>query len=576
MKRAVKILIPVLLSLAILLCLAWYLFIYDREFTRDALLSGARYFEAQGNHSAAAWLYDCAYMHAGNNDDVAIELAQQYQKAGNYTRAEATLSKAIADGGGAKLYIALSNAYVAQDKLLDAVKLLDGILNPDIQAELNQLRPTAPVATPEPGFYSQYISVSLTSENGTLYVNTDTEYPSVREDIYSEPIQLADGENTIYALSVAENGLVSPLSIFGYTITGVIEEVSFTDPAIEAQIRTQLEVDEETVLYTNDLWKILSFTVPADATSLADLHYLTFLEELTIAEGVSGQLNVLSSLSNLIKLTITDTVVEAEELVFIGSLPKLQTLTLRGCSLSTTAGLEAATSLQYLDLSNNTIRKLDALASLQNLQQLYLQHNALTSVSKLSSLSNLQTLDVSYNELRTLSPITTLTALTQLQASNNALTNLSQVDKLNNLTYLNVAYNQITDVSPLSACTKLTHLNISNNAISDLSALSALGNLSELNFAYNQVTALPALPTDALLVAIDGSHNLISTLDPLSGLGMLNNVYMDYNPELESVEPLANCPVLILVNVYGTKVADVSSLTAQSIVVNYNPVQETE
>lgn len=576
MKRAVKILIPILLSLSILLCLAWYLFIYDREFTRDALLSGARYFEAQGNHSVAAWLYDCAYLHAGNNDDVALELAQQYQKAGNYTRAEATLSKAIADGGSAKLYIALSNTYVAQDKLLDAVKLLDGILNPDIQAELNQLRPAAPVATPEPGFYSQYVSVALTSENGTLYTNTDAEYPSIRDDVYSEPIQLVDGENTIYALSVAENGLVSPLSILGYTITGVIEEVSFTDPAIEAQIRAQLAVDEETVIYTNDLWKILSFTVPADATSLADLHYLTFLEELVMSEGVSGQLDVLSSLSNLTTLTISDTVVEPEELAFIGSLPKLQTLSLRGCSLSTIEGLETAVNLQYLDLSNNTIRKLDALASLQSLQQLYLQHNAITSVSKLTKLTNIQALDVSYNNLKTLSPIASITSLTQLQASNNVLTDLSQFDNLTNLTYLDVAYNSITDVSALSACTKLSHLNISNNALSNIHALSTLVNLSELNFAYNQVTELPALPAVSSLVAVDGSHNLITALDPLSGLGMLNNVYMDYNPDLESVEPLANCPVLILVNVYGTKVADVSSLTTQSIVVNYNPVQEAE
>jgi hypothetical protein len=53
----------------------------------------------------------------------------------------------------------------------------------------------------------------------------------------------------------------------------------------------------------------------------------------------------------------------------------------------------------------------------------------------------------------------------------------------------------------------------------------------------------------------------------------LNNVYMDYNEEIASVEALAVCPVLIQVNVYGTKVTEVKSLTDQSVIVNYTPVQ---
>ena len=576
MKRAIKILIPILLSLSILLCLAWYLFIYDREFTRDMFLTGARHFERQGNHRVATWLYNCAYSQAGDNDAVAIELAQQYKSSGNYTRAEATLSNAIADGGGIELYIALCKTYVEQDKILDAAKLLDGVLDPEIRSHLDSQRPAAPIATPDPGFYSQYISVALEADGGTLYVKNTAEFPSIYDAPYTNPIPLTDGENTLYAITVAENGLVSPLSIFGYTIAGVIEEVTFTDPAIEAQIRTQLDVAEDAVLYTNDLWDILSFTVPADATSLADLSYLTFLEDLTISNGPSGQLNVLPSLPNLVSLTISDTTVNAEELEFIGNLPELKRLTLRGCSLSTTAGLENAVKLTYLDLGNNTIRKIDSLSSMRDLEQLDLQHNALTDISKLSTLTNLYALNISYNNITSIAPISALTGLTQLEAGNNALTALTQIDTLTNLTYLDVSHNSITDVSPLAACIKLTQLNISNNKLTDISMLSPLINLAEFNFSNNEVVALPDFQKDMQLIAIDGSHNLLTTLEPLSGLGMLNNVYMDYNPELESVEPLANCPVLIVVNVYGTKVTDVSSLTKQSVVVNFDPTQTDE
>ena len=127
MKRAIRILIPICIAIAILFCMAWYLMIYDRDFTRDVLLSSARFFENQGNHAISVWLYDLAYNQAEHNDDVAIELAQQYISSGNYSRAEYTLSNAIADGGGIDLYIELCRIYVEQDKLLDAVNMLANI-----------------------------------------------------------------------------------------------------------------------------------------------------------------------------------------------------------------------------------------------------------------------------------------------------------------------------------------------------------------------------------------------------------------------------------------------------------------
>jgi Leucine-rich repeat (LRR) protein len=83
---------------------------------------------------------------------------------------------------------------------------------------------------------------------------------------------------------------------------------------------------------------------------------------------------------------------------------------------------------------------------------------------------------------------------------------------------------------------------------------------------------LPTFSKDCALVTIDGSHNNISKLDKLKGLKYLNIVNMDYNKNISSVKVLADCPVLVQVNVYGTKVKDVSALTSQSIIVNYKPV----
>lgn len=571
MKRAIRILIPICIAIAILFCMAWYLMIYDRDFTRDVLLSSARFFENQGNHAISVWLYDLAYNQAEHNDDVAIELAQQYISSGNYSRAEYTLSNAIADGGGIDLYIELCRIYVEQDKLLDAVNFLNKVTSPSIKEQLAQMRPAAPTVSPEPGFYNQYFSVTVSAEEGTLYVTTDREYPSLEEDRYTGPIALNAGENTLYALTVAPNGLVSELAIYGYTLGGVIEEVQFKDAAIEAQIRKQLGVAADVVLFTNQLWDIKEFTVPEDAKDYADLKYLTYLESLTLNKGTAGQLDFLSSLSNLISVQITDTNVSVQELAAISSLAKLKKLTLSGCGITTIAGLSGATGITELDLSNNSIRDLSTLTGMQGLQKLDLQNNALNDLSLLSTLTSLTELNVSYNAVSDLSPITGLTALTWLEASSNAIAALPQMDNWKSLTYLGLASNQLTDISAAAICTELVYLNVSTNALTDITSLASLVKLQELNFAYNKVTALPKFPATCALVTIDGSNNLLTKLDALSGLKALNNVFMDYNEKVSSVTSLAKCPVLIQVHVFGTKVKDVKALTDQSIIVRYDP-----
>ena len=116
MNKAFKIILPILLALIIMGSIAWYLLVYDTGFTQDMLLNQARRFEENGNHAAAVWVYNLAYSHSGEDGNVAIELANQYKSIGNYTKAEYTLSKAIADSGSTELYVELCKTYVEQDK----------------------------------------------------------------------------------------------------------------------------------------------------------------------------------------------------------------------------------------------------------------------------------------------------------------------------------------------------------------------------------------------------------------------------------------------------------------------------
>lgn len=577
MKKFFRIMIPIILVLAILACIGWYLFIYDRDFTRDMLLQCARHFDKQGNHAVSGWFYDRAYEQADNNDAVAIELAAQHQADGNFTKAEYTLTRAISDGGSTELYVALCKTYADQDKILDIVKLLDAVLaedstvDPTVKQELQALRPAAPVCSPDAGFYSQYIDATITADSGTLIVNVNGEYPSIHDTPYSEPIELADGENTLYAVAVADNGMVSPLSIFGYTIGGVIKEVNFADPAMERAMREHLAVDADKVIYTNDLWDLTYFTVPSDAKDLSDLSYLTFVEDLAIDSVPAGQLSYLSSLVNITSLQIRNTAINTDELKLIGSLPKLSRLTLSGCGLATASGLETATGITYLDLSQNTIRDLTPLQSMAGLQEVYLQHNAVNDLSALSSLKSITKLDVSFNLLSSLNPVFNCTTLTHLNAGNNTVTSLTGIDKLTALESFEIANNTLSDISPVATCVNLKELDISSNMLEDISSLSALTKMESLVFSRNSVVEIPAFAKDCALVTIDGSHNKIESLKALDGLENLNNVFMDYNEELSSIKPLVNCNRLVQVKVYGTKVEDVSALLEMDVVVEFDP-----
>lgn len=569
MKKLFRILVPLALAVGILASCGWYLFDYDREFTRDTLLSQARYNDLYGNSRLSAWFYNLAYTFSDHDEDVAIELSNQYKQTGNYTKAEYTLTQAIHNRPTAELYTALCRTYVEQDKLLDAVNLLDGIRDETLRQTLQALRPAAPAADQEPGYYSQYISVALDAGATTIYYSTDGEYPSVAGAVYEAPIDLPAGETALYAVAVGEDGLVSPLSILSYTITGVIEEVTFVDSAMEAAIRQLIGVAGDDPVFTNQLWTVTEFTAPEGVQSYEDLAQLPYLELLTIHDQ-TPTLSSLSSLSRLKTLDLTGCRFAASELPALAALPSLKDLTLADCNLSTIEGLAGATGLECLNLEGNTIRNLEVLSGMEKLRELELQHNAVTGLEALSSLTGLEKLNIANNAVTSLTPLAACIRLSELTADSNQLTSLEGLGGLVLLTKVSVDHNSLTDVSLLASATGLKELVISNNTISDLSALRTLVELESFNFSYNQVSALPEWPSGCALKTIDGSHNALTSIDVLGKMEALAYIYMDYN-QISNVDALADCFCLVQLNVFGNTVKDVSALEEHNIIVNYDP-----
>ncbi len=579
MKKLLKFLVPLIMGGFIIASIGWYLFIYDRDFTRDSLLSQARYQDSYGNSRISAWFYDAAYTFSGHDENVAIELANQYKQDGNYTKAEVTLTQAIRNSPTKELYTALCKAYVEQDKLLDAVNLLDNLSNEVIRAELNVLRPAAPTANYEAGYYSQYINLKLDSNGKYLFYTMDGTYPSIAGSYYNGSISLPAGESTIYAIAVGEDGLVSPVSVLGYTITGIIEEVTFQDPKMEAAIRQAIGAGESRTLYTNELWEITDFTVPDGVTNFSDLSLMPYLTKLTIHDQELDTLSHLVDLSKLIVLDLSGCSFPAEDLQILAKLPSLSSLTIANCGLSTIADLEGAKYLTYLDLSNNTIRNLEPLAQMNTLTEVDLSHNAVTDVSKLSGLENLGKLCLNYNSLTSLTPLNNCIRLSHLEADHNQIASIRGLEKLPQLSHLSVDYNELTEVASLANAHGLTNLSIASNSISDITALSTLTKLEVFDFSGNlEIMALPAWPEGCALKTIDGSYNALVNIDVLKTMQSLTHVYMDYN-QLTNIDALENCFCLVQINVYGNAIPDVSKLRDRDIIVNYDPTiraEETE
>ena len=570
MKSSLKRILPILLAILVLCSIFWYLFVYDRNFTRDLLLWSAQTLEQNGNHSAAVWFYRQAYVQSGDDQAVAIALARQFKDSGNYTQAEATLSNAIAENPSAELYVELSKTYVEQNKLLDAVNMLENITDPGMKAQLEAMRPATPVTDTPPNYYNQYIDVAISCGTGTLYVSTDREYPSITEDLYTDRISLPGGETMVYALAVGDNGLVSHLAVFGYTIGGVVEPVTLADKAVEDSIRKILGFSAEQTILTSDLWGITEFTVPQDTLDFSDLKYLTGLNKLVIRDCSFKELSAISSLTQLTDLEIRNFSLSNSDLSAIAGLPNLTRLTLSDCSLSTIEKLSSLRNLVYLDLSGNTIRDIDALSFMSELHELDLSSNAVTSLNAISGLQKLARLDLYGNSVSSLIPISSCTGLVWLDVSANRLDSLSGVESMKQLSCLYAASNALTDISLVTANTILMELDISDNNLTDISALSQLMQLQGLNFSHNQVTALPEFRKDCSLIVIDGSYNQLGTLVPLGGLTMLNKVILDYN-NIYWVDPLAKCYNLVQLDIFGNPISDVSKLTEMGVIVNYSP-----
>ena len=88
MKKALKVIIPLVLVLALLATACWFFLFYRADLTADFLLKQASSMVEKERYERAITYYSWAWSLESDRDDIPIALAETYVAAGNYTKAE--------------------------------------------------------------------------------------------------------------------------------------------------------------------------------------------------------------------------------------------------------------------------------------------------------------------------------------------------------------------------------------------------------------------------------------------------------------------------------------------------------
>ena len=233
----------------------------------------------------------------------------------------------------------------------------------------------------------------------------------------------------------------------------------------------------------------------------------------------------------------------------------LEVIDAEGKDISDLTGLEFATNIYFIKLSDNNISDLSTIAGLTRLQFLGFDENRVSDLSPLAGLSNLNNLSFAHNQVSDLSPLAGLTKLEVIHVTENGISDLTPLAGLPNLKDFLSWSNPLSDLSPLVG---LEYINICGES-PDISTLKGATNLRELYLLDCDVSDLSALADLTDLERLSLQDNKVSDVSPLSGLTNLKWLDLQKN-KVSDVSPLAELTNLKWLNLRENKVSDVSPL----------------
>ena len=220
----------------------------------------------------------------------------------------------------------------------------------------------------------------------------------------------------------------------------------------------------------------------------------------------------------------------------------LERLYLSNNQISDLTPLATLTKLTNLGLGWNQVRDLTPLTNLTNLRDLYLPNNQISDLTPLANanLTNLITLNLGNNQVSNLTPLadsTDVAMLMDLDPESQEARDLTTLETLAPLTDSDPVYNQVHDLTPLAHLTGLRRLFLYGNQVSDIAPLANLTSLVELDIDNNQISDLTPLANSVNLMDLDLGWNEITDVHPLVGLRNLERLWIAGNA-IEDISPL--------------------------------------
>ncbi len=496
------------------------------------------------------------------------EVADIYVQLENFSRAEFHLNTAIDYAGAkqSKFYAKLCSVYVMQDKLMDAVSLLDNP-QPLAKTEVDAMRPAPPVLSPEPGAYESNVSISIDVPDGSkCYIKVSTarsndgsayDIPSAEENLYTEPIAVPEGDSVVRAVIVDGNGVVSKWFLATYRLENVDAVLTFKDATIENAVREILAYPTGDIL-AHQVWTIPVLEIEGEHkyTTLEDLKYLTSLQELSLTgDGAACDISILPTLTTLDTLSLKNFAIDSIVFKNVANMTWLSELNLSRNFIASLTGIDALTGLKKLNLSENSIVDISPMENLTQLTELNLSQNSIQDLPALAKLTNITRLELANNRIQLLTGLEKLTNLEYIDITFNTCLNVEALSKCKKLKNASLSHNALEQLDGLEGSVSLETLNLSNNLLIDLSEIGSLQGLKVLDISSNAVESLEIMVNLVALEKLFASKNEIKSIDSLTELKALNELDIENN-SISTIANLKKCTALKSVKAFGNSLSD--------------------
>ena len=316
------------------------------------------------------------------------------------------------------------------------------------------------------------------------------------------------------------------------------------------------------VLYSTLAVLTLSFTVPQIV--LANDVYVPFGER-NYSEAESGDkinfedLNLKEALLEYYKFHI-DKKYKGKDIT-VGMMKQFTSLSLPWMNIFSLQGLEHATNLKSLNLSNNFIEDLKPLEKLTELEDLNLTNNKIKNPESLGKLTKLRQLVLRKNLMNNLDFMNNLNVESLDISMNSVLKDYIPNNlKLENLRSLNLSGIGLDNISFLKNAVKLESLVAEENAIKDLTPLAELKTLRTLYLDRNNISDITALKDLASLEELLLYKNNIENVDALKDKKYLYRLMLNDNLGLKNIDALKDVPNISSIDISNTSVTDISAL----------------